>query len=206
MVSRRCRRLLSDEDEALDACQDVFVRLIEHRERLVGTYPSSLLYRIATNVCLNRIRDCARAPVSRDEQLLASIANAGANMEGRFFVRNSARELIVELYKPRAAKMSSGWSPTHTTCAWTNSARHASRKQWWLTVQPWSSMRVSSVRFTEATKARGAADISKFDVVGRNRFELRFGMWRVSDTSPSVTAGSDTMNVFAGLQYHTLSR
>ena len=81
MVLRRCRRLLSDEDEALDACQDVFVRLIEHRDRLVGTYPSSLLYRIATNVCLNRIRDRARAPVnplSKDEQLLASIANAGA--------------------------------------------------------------------------------------------------------------------------------
>lgn len=78
MVLRRCRRLLSDEDEALDACQDVFVRLIEHRDRLVGTYPSSLLFRIATNICLNRIRDRARVPVSRDEQLLASIANAGA--------------------------------------------------------------------------------------------------------------------------------
>ena len=35
MVLRRCRRLLSDEDEALDACQDVFVRLIEHRDRVL---------------------------------------------------------------------------------------------------------------------------------------------------------------------------
>jgi RNA polymerase sigma factor (sigma-70 family) len=77
MVLRRCRRLLSDEDEAMDACQDVFVRLIEHRDRLTATYPSSLLYRIATNVCLNRIRDRIREPVSRDEQLLASIATAG---------------------------------------------------------------------------------------------------------------------------------
>ena len=77
MVLRRCRRLLSDEDEAMDACQDVFVRLIEHRERLVGTYPSSLLYRIATNVCLNRIRDRGRPAISPDDQLLASIASAG---------------------------------------------------------------------------------------------------------------------------------
>jgi RNA polymerase sigma-70 factor (ECF subfamily) len=77
MVLRRCRRLLSDEDEAMDACQDVFVRLIEYRDRLSGTYPSSLLYRIATNVCLNRIRDRRRAPADRDGQLLASIANAG---------------------------------------------------------------------------------------------------------------------------------
>jgi RNA polymerase sigma-70 factor (ECF subfamily) len=77
MVLRRCRRLLADEDEALDACQDVFVRLVEHRERLSGVYPSGLLYRIATNVCLNRIRDRRRAPVNPDEQLLASIANGG---------------------------------------------------------------------------------------------------------------------------------
>jgi DNA-directed RNA polymerase specialized sigma24 family protein len=27
MVLRRCRRLLGDEQEALDACQDVFVRI-----------------------------------------------------------------------------------------------------------------------------------------------------------------------------------
>jgi RNA polymerase sigma factor (sigma-70 family) len=74
MVLRRCRRLLGDQDEALDACQDVFVRVIERRERLDDGYPSSLLYRIATNVCLNRIRDRARRPATPDEALLASIA------------------------------------------------------------------------------------------------------------------------------------
>jgi RNA polymerase sigma-70 factor (ECF subfamily) len=74
MVLRRCRRLLRDEDEALDACQDVFVRLLVHRDRLDGAYPSSLLFRIATNVCLNRIRDRARKPESRDDEILAAIA------------------------------------------------------------------------------------------------------------------------------------
>ena len=76
MVLRRCRRLLRDEDEALDACQDVFVRLIEHRARLDARYPSSLLYRIATNVCLNRLRDSRREPTTRDEALLNEIARA----------------------------------------------------------------------------------------------------------------------------------
>jgi RNA polymerase sigma-70 factor (ECF subfamily) len=76
MVLRRCRRLLRDDDEALDAAQDVFVRLVERRERLDGQYPSSLLYRIATNVCLNRIRSRARHPTTPDEALLASIASA----------------------------------------------------------------------------------------------------------------------------------
>lgn len=78
MVLRRCRQLLGSEDEALDACQDVFVRVIEHRHRLKADFPSSLLYRMATNVCLNRIRDSARRPTTPDEALLYSIAAAEA--------------------------------------------------------------------------------------------------------------------------------
>ena len=86
MVLRRCRRLLGDEDEALDACQDVFVRLLRHRERLDLRCPSSLLYRIATNVCLNRIRDRGRAPLVAGDDLLLAIAAAsepGAQIEAR---------------------------------------------------------------------------------------------------------------------------
>lgn len=82
MVLRRCRRLLKDEDSALDAMQDVFVLLIRNRERLRGDYPSSLLYRIATNVCLNVIRGRKKAPETRDEELLQSIAQAGDPYEG----------------------------------------------------------------------------------------------------------------------------
>jgi RNA polymerase sigma-70 factor (ECF subfamily) len=78
MVLRRCRQLLRDDDEALDACQDVFVRLIEARRRLRAQYPSSLLYRIATNVCLNRIRDRGRRPETADEEQLYAIACAEA--------------------------------------------------------------------------------------------------------------------------------
>jgi RNA polymerase sigma factor (sigma-70 family) len=77
MVLRRCRQLLRDDDEALDACQDVFVRLLERRTRLDARYPSSLLYRIATNICLNRIRDRRRTPETPDEERLYRIAVAG---------------------------------------------------------------------------------------------------------------------------------
>ena len=89
MVLRRCRRLLGDEDEALDACQDVFVQVLEHRARLDDRYPSSLLYRIATNVCLNRLRDHRRNPVSSDEAILYEIARAekpGAMSEARLLL------------------------------------------------------------------------------------------------------------------------
>jgi RNA polymerase sigma-70 factor (ECF subfamily) len=55
MVLRRCRHLLKDEDKALDAMQDVFVRMIERRDRMSGVC-SSLFYTVATTVCLNKIR------------------------------------------------------------------------------------------------------------------------------------------------------
>ena len=74
MVLRRCRQLLRNDDEALDACQDVFVRLIERRRRLDAQYPSSLLYRMATNVWLNRIRDRGRRPEDPDDERLRTIA------------------------------------------------------------------------------------------------------------------------------------
>jgi RNA polymerase sigma-70 factor, ECF subfamily len=74
MVLRRCRQLLRDDDEALDACQDVFVRLIERRRRLRAEYPSSLLYRMATNICLNRIRDRKRQPEAGEADRLEEIA------------------------------------------------------------------------------------------------------------------------------------
>jgi RNA polymerase sigma-70 factor (ECF subfamily) len=56
MVIRRCRSILGNEDDALDAVQDVFLNLLRSRERLHGRFPSSLLYTMATNVCLNRLR------------------------------------------------------------------------------------------------------------------------------------------------------
>src|SRR5262249_13271544 len=76
MVLRRCQRLLRDREEALDACQDVFLRIIERRDRLKDEYPSSLLYRIATNVCLNRLRNRARRPEDADAERLDAIARA----------------------------------------------------------------------------------------------------------------------------------
>ena len=74
MVVRRCRRLLGDEDEALDVAQEVFVNVLRSRERLTGAFPSSLLYRIATNLSLNRIRDRRRRPDLPGDEALHRIA------------------------------------------------------------------------------------------------------------------------------------
>ncbi len=89
MVLRRCRRLLHDEDEALDACQDVFLRLLQQAGRLDARYPSSLLYRMATNVCLNRIRDGRRQPAGAEDEVLLRIASAedpGAGSDARLLL------------------------------------------------------------------------------------------------------------------------
>jgi RNA polymerase sigma-70 factor (ECF subfamily) len=56
MVFRRCRQMLGNEDDALDAAQDTFAKLLRAEKGLHGRFPSSLLYTIATNTCLNRIR------------------------------------------------------------------------------------------------------------------------------------------------------
>jgi RNA polymerase sigma-70 factor (ECF subfamily) len=74
MVLRRCQRLLRNEQEALDVAQDVFLQVLRRRERLTERYPSSLLYRIATNLCLNRIRDQKRLPSLPGDAVLHQIA------------------------------------------------------------------------------------------------------------------------------------
>jgi RNA polymerase sigma-70 factor, ECF subfamily len=82
MVLRRCRSLLRDEDSAADAMQEVFVQVLRHQETLNARYPSSLLYRIATNVSLNALRSRKRKPTVSAE-LLSDTLSGGENMEER---------------------------------------------------------------------------------------------------------------------------
>jgi RNA polymerase sigma-70 factor (ECF subfamily) len=49
--------MLKNEQSAYDAMHEVFLKILSNQNRLTGKYPSALLYRIATNVCLNRIRN-----------------------------------------------------------------------------------------------------------------------------------------------------
>jgi RNA polymerase sigma factor (sigma-70 family) len=93
MVLRRCRRLLRDEQEAQDAMQDVFVQAVRHAERLEATAPSSLLFRMATNTCLNRLRTLKRHPQNADEALLQKIATSDDVV-----ARTESRGLLVRLF------------------------------------------------------------------------------------------------------------
>lgn len=77
MVLRRCRRLLRDEAKAVDAMQDVFVEVLRRKDTLTDEAPAALLMRVATNVCLNRLRSERRRPEDSDDEMAMAIAAGG---------------------------------------------------------------------------------------------------------------------------------
>ncbi len=89
MVLRRCRTLLGDPETAHDAMHDVFVEICRRHETLVDAGLSSLLYRTATNVCLNRMRSTRRRPSEPATDMLARIADLDRTDE-----RQAARSLL----------------------------------------------------------------------------------------------------------------
>ena len=105
MVHRRCRGLLRDDEEAVEAMQDVFVEVVRRKDALSVEAPSSFLYRTATNVCLNRIRSRKRKPADADTDVIERIALAPEAEEktivsallDRIFAREqqSTREMAV---------------------------------------------------------------------------------------------------------------
>ena len=93
MVLRRCRKLLRDETKAVDAMHDVFVEILRRKETLHDEAPAGLLLQTATNVCLNRIRDRGRRPVTDEEGRLATIAASDEPGAG-----SHARLLLARLF------------------------------------------------------------------------------------------------------------
>lgn len=91
MVLRRCRKLLGDDSSARDAMHDVFVQILSRKDSLDDRAPSSLLFRIATNVCLNRIRGRRRRPEDGDPDLLEQIAAHTGD-------RSTARSILDALF------------------------------------------------------------------------------------------------------------
>jgi RNA polymerase sigma-70 factor (ECF subfamily) len=95
VVFHRCRTILGDEQEARDAMQEVFVRLMKNVDQFRGeASPLTWLYRVSTNLCLNRVRDHrARArklaePDPSADTLPGMSAFAGIDPERRNLVRS----------------------------------------------------------------------------------------------------------------------
>lgn len=90
MVLRRCRKLLRDEARAVDAMHDVFVLMLRNPHLQGG---SSLLFRLATNVCLNQLRGVRRKPEDANDELVLSIAHE-LDVESR----SQARSFLARLF------------------------------------------------------------------------------------------------------------
>jgi RNA polymerase sigma-70 factor, ECF subfamily len=87
-VYRRCLRLLKDREAARDATQEVFVKLLRDRERLADR-ESALpwLYRVATNHCLNLLRDTRRRPTDALDDALDVVPDAAPSFPERRLAR-----------------------------------------------------------------------------------------------------------------------
>ena len=87
MVFRRCVQLLKDEETAKDKVQDIFLKVFENQESLNLKAPSSLLWTMATNLCLNHIRDNKRFAGDSNEILtqIASLKDEEADSINKMF-------------------------------------------------------------------------------------------------------------------------
>ena len=124
-------------------------------------------------------------------------------LDGRFFVRNAKQELVVELYKPYGRTVELGLAPGAYEVrlereAATLLARPQVAEGARVVLEPGSFGLTSP----EPTRARGEPAAPPFAVAGRNRLELRFGMWRLGGNPDfSVASGGEAVNFVGGLQY-----
>jgi Caspase domain len=123
-------------------------------------------------------------------------------LEGRFFVRNSAHELVAELYKPLGREIELGVEPgTYEVRAEIQKSSRLAKAQ----VAEGGRLMLEARQFgptaVEATRRRGGADVPDYAVAGRNRVELRFGVWSVGETFETVAAGVNASDLVAGAQY-----
>jgi RNA polymerase sigma-70 factor (ECF subfamily) len=77
VVHRRARTLLGTDEEARDAMQEVFVRILGAQHEFRGEAPIlHWIYRITTRVCLDRLRKRRTHPVVEDPEAVAQILAA----------------------------------------------------------------------------------------------------------------------------------
>ncbi len=86
LIYRRCLRLLADPEQARDATQEVFVRMLRNAGKLVMDREClPWLYRVSTNYCLNVIRDGRRLEFHAPAELGARAKDPG--IEARLAAR-----------------------------------------------------------------------------------------------------------------------
>jgi hypothetical protein len=125
----------------------------------------------------------------------------GEELEGRFFIRTGAQELVVELYKPRGRKVELAVDPgIYEVRIERDKGALVARAE----VAEEARVVLDPKLFGiappgEPTRRRG--DGPRFAVRGRNRLEMRTGMWRKGDNGATIVAGTSGLDAFGGFGY-----
>ncbi len=128
----------------------------------------------------------------------------GKALSGRFFVRNASQELVVELYKPYGRTVELGVEPGAYEVRLEQEATSLLARP---KLDEGARIVLEADQFgitsPEPTRARGEPELPRFGVSGRNRLDLRLGMWRLEGDSGGavVVTGGENVNMLAGLQY-----
>jgi RNA polymerase sigma-70 factor (ECF subfamily) len=92
-IYARCRLLLMDDGAAEDATQETFLRVWRHLDRVPDAREALYwIYRVATNYCLNEIRDRRTRDIPSKQ--LPEVVDASRAAEARIGDRDLARRLI----------------------------------------------------------------------------------------------------------------
>ena len=122
-------------------------------------------------------------------------------LDGRFFIRNAAHELVVELYKPRGRKVELGveagaYEVRIEQTKGSLLAKTQITEGGRVLLEP----RQFGMTAVEATRPRGTTGAPGSAVDGRHRLDVQIGMWQTPNVS-TVSAGSESIDQSMGLQY-----
>jgi hypothetical protein len=138
--------------------------------------------------------------VMTDVRQLTATLVLGEDVDGRFFIRNAALELIAEVYKPLGRMVTLGVEPGLYEVRLERDRTSLLAKS---TVVDGSRVVMDRTQFgparLEPTRARGEVPVMHA-VDGRNRLELRLGMF-LAGASGTVSTGLSSGEVVGGLQY-----
>jgi hypothetical protein len=174
-------------------------------------------YQFAFNETLGRTVDTKAGPqhpsydinlsgtgdvVMTDLRQTSSTLVLSEELDGRFFVRNARKDLIVELYKPRGRRVELGVEPgTYEIRMEGDKTSRIAKAEVADAARVLLDPRQFGQATIENTRQRGGTALPRFAVDGRNRLSVRAGMWRPSGARATVTTGVNTADVFGGLEF-----
>jgi hypothetical protein len=142
--------------------------------------------------------------VMTDVRQMSATLVLAEDIDGRFFIRNAAQELIAEVYKPLGRTVALGVEPGVYEVRVERDKTALLAKT---TVVEGTRLVINRTQFgptrLEATRARGDVPAIPYAVAGRNRLEARLGVLNAGSgtTTGGIASGVSSGAVVGGFQY-----